>query len=133
MSKLFLSITLLLISFASFCQEKITLNTYKNTVGLWNSYSEKFIFEEKYNYNDINFTITNAYIQVDDVAKSLYRIIKEHPKKISGNSEVVTAECLDEQNRKCSFSIVIDKLNDISYIMIIYEKICYVYIISKKY
>lgn len=97
MKKILLSITFALFTLVSFSQEKINVTTYKNTVGTWSEYSQKFIFEEKYNYDYITFTFRDTYIEADDVAKSLYRIVKEYPKSYKNGIESITAECLDEK------------------------------------
>jgi hypothetical protein len=129
MSKFLLSLSFLLFSIISFSQDKVSVTTYKNVIGEWGEYSQKFIFQDNYNYEYITFTFRDTYIEANDFAKSIYRIVKEYPKVKKDSIEFITAECLDENNRKCLFTLAMNKTIGESYVMINYGKICYFYVI----
>ncbi len=136
--KFLLTLFLTLSSFLTISQP-MTLPTYKNYLGKWNSFSEKFDFTDS-SYSTIKFTIKDDYILADDEAHSLYRISKRLPEKEENGVKFLTAVCLDEKNRTCLFTLVYKKVGINSnpleeepdlFIMIIYpQAYCYMYIID---
>ena len=118
MNKLLLFL-LLSISINSFSQK---IETYKNSAGVWNEKLEKFEFVD-FIYAKINFNIGSITIETNDQISSIYKIYKKD--KIGKD---IYYNCIDEKKRNCIVSIV-SQTND-SYIVVLYDKISYIYFIG---
>jgi len=129
MKKTLVFLLFFLLSMGSFSQEVLKLKTDKNCIGTWNILSEKYEFGE-INYSLITFSFYNDYISSDDASMSIYRVKEQLPKNFGKNSETISAKCLDERNRDCTFALM--KMNDGSLsIGVLYNDIIYVYFVEK--
>lgn len=131
MKKLALALALVALSFVSYSQTRLT--TYKNVTGRWNTYRNDYDMENEYRYAKITFTFYDTYVQADDEARSVYRIVAHHEKQVVPGKEMVSAECLDENNRKCNIILVSsnNKLED-SFVIVQYVDYAYFYAIFKQ-
>lgn len=97
------------------------IQTYKNSAGIWNTKSETFDFND-FIYADIKFIFDRGKsIIAFDQVESIYKII-------TTSSRSRTYNCIDNKNRECVISIVSN--DNESYIVILYDKIAYIYYIK---
>ncbi len=130
--KLSLIITVLLITLKSFSQ--IHISTYRNTAGVSKDSVGKQLDKIKFLefiYAEINFIVNESCIVVNDSSKSFYTIIENLPIEEDKLKKCLNFNCIDEQNRPCVFSIINNKIDKSSYIMVTYEKVTYIYSINK--
>ena len=120
-------IFLLIISNNLFSQS-ILIKTYRNTYSVWNDSIKSYKFD-KFIFSDIEFKVEGKLISSNDESKSIYQIFDEKIED-SEKKKVITFYCSDEIKRKCQFSLIIDKIDDKSYIIIDYEKVSYIYSIK---
>ena len=131
MKKIIITLVLATLSLITYSQIKVT--TYKNVTGRWNNYRSDYDMEKEYRYATITFTFYDTYIQANDEARSLYRIVDYHEKQTIPGKEMVSAECLDENNRKCNIILVSanNKLED-SFVIVQYVDYAYFYAVFKQ-
>lgn len=120
-----LILSLFIISKFSFSQ---TIDTYQNTVGKWNETTKKYDFLPFID-TTITFDIGDEVIKTDDKKGSFYKI-SNRTQDENNNYNKITFDCIDEKNRKCQLSIVYYKEKEVSYIMVDYYKISYIYTIK---
>lgn len=130
MRKLLITLSLIFVSLASLSQAKLIAT--KAFLGHWNDYSKEYQIDD----NDIRdvrirFSFYDTYIQVEDEARSLYRIVKTYPRKTTQFGESITADCLDERNIKCIVSLITYKDTSELHIVVQYAKVAYFYIVTK--
>lgn len=126
MKKLFmLVIALLFIVAIGFCQEPVTLNSNSCTIGNYNKYTKKWVYESPV-VNDMVIKVYDDYIRIFDKAHSIYRIIEQRDP--IADEVKFTAKCLDERNISCVYSLIKTKEDDQYYVLIMYpNKILYIY------
>lgn len=97
---------------------------------MYDEYFRKWRFDDM-KYANISVRVEPGYLQFDDKANSLYRIIKSEGEKNEPTHKQTTWICKDERNIECRVQVIHlfeDKSNIIS---VIYGKICYVYYIDE--
>jgi len=109
MKKIILVLALAISSIATFAQTQLL--TYKNTVGYWNTTTQKYDFED-WVYADLTFTFYDTYVSVNDKNHSVYRIIRDEPVYESGDVKINSSTCLDETNKECRVGIMDVKGHD---------------------
>ena len=120
MKKILLILSLLIISLFVKAQEPSVIETYKNRIAIYNSYTDEYDFQD-YSYATLTFKMYDTYISVDDKQHSVYRAIERLPDTKTKNYQAVTIKCLDEKNRECNFGLM--KFNDGEMrIIIVYPK-----------
>ncbi len=128
MKKIIVSVFIILI-FLRPLHAQYLVHTQKNMSGTWNSYTKKYTYGEV-NSANITFQFHNKYISANDNSKSIYRITKKSNDILEDDYKIFGWDCLDEQNRSCSFSITkYYDPNTPDIIMIIYPKFAYIYFI----
>lgn len=126
--KKILTVLLVAISLIGYSQKPLKIETYKNIMGSWNTYSEKWDYDE-YNYESIDFYISGNTISVGDKNQSRYRIIGSGDKSGStyNINEILYKNCTDEKGRHCSIIFLYYKKEDYRNIVIIYNNMIFRY------
>lgn len=130
MKKITLTLALIISSLVTFAQQPAVLETYKNSVGYYNSSTKKYDFET-YAYSNLTFSFYDTYVSVNDIMHSVYRITEILPKNVTKTSETASVRCLDERNRSCIVSLMANNNGAKSAIYITYEDRMFLYIIDK--
>lgn len=108
MKKMLFALALFLFCSTGWAQEAARLTTYKNCVAKYNAELDKMIFGE-YHYSNITFKFYDDYISADDAGGSVYRIIKKRPVEEKNGLTAYKIDCIDEQNRECTFCVYDEK------------------------
>lgn len=120
MKKVLLILSLLVISLFVNAQEPSVIETYRSRIAIYNSYTDKYDFEE-YQYANLTFKMYDTYITVNDREHSVYRAIEKLADTKTKDYQAFTIRCLDEKNRECNFGLMKLKNGEMR-IIIIYPK-----------
>ena len=125
--KKILVLLFVLFSFSSFSQTPIKFTSYKCVIGNYNKFKNDWVYNKPI-YGEINFFVYNDFVSVNDEPHSIYKIISEIP--INNEPAVkYIAQCTDEKNLKCTFTII--QFDDgKTMIVIIYPKTVFTYHIN---
>lgn len=129
MKKIIITLILIAINIGANAQETL-VQTYKNTIGRKNIYTDKYVFGEPI-YSDINFYFGDTYVRVNDQSHSLYRTISDRFDSSDPTYKSIWWKCVDEKNRQCVVSLMIMKDTGSKVIAIIYDNILYAYYIKQ--
>ena len=120
MKKVTLVLAFLILSVMTFAQTQLL--TYKNTVGYWNTTTQKYDFED-WVYADLTFTFYDTYVSVNDKNHSVYRIIRDEPLYENSEVKISSSTCLDETNTECQMGIMdVKGHDDQTNIGVVYDK-----------
>jgi hypothetical protein len=125
---------ILLLLFSAITSVGISQSTsyaYKLETGVWNTYTKKWMWEDLIDI-DLTFTLGKTYIKIDDKANTFLSII-EQDGAITDDDKMHYARwtCIDEMNRRCSFSMTYFKESGTNIYNIMYNDKCFRYYIKK--
>ena len=115
----------LLVIFSSTITAQTRIVANKAMSGKWNIYTKEYEIVDEVKEVNIPFIFYETYIQVEDEARSVYRIIKTLPKRITNEVEILSASCLDENNVKCIVSLMSYISYNELHILVHYSNIAY--------
>ncbi len=118
MKKTFLIISFFIISFISLSQQ--TISTYAVQIGNWNYYYEEYYWESL-KPCDVDFLIQRDVIIANDIARSTYYLYEN----FDINKSFASWKAVDEDDEECIISIVYK--DNLTYLMVTYDAICYKY------
>lgn len=128
MKKTILILSLVLISILSYSQTYF--NSYKSEIGRYNERTDKWVFGNT-TFTDIVIMVEKTYVQVDDNAHSLYRIIERMEDVKERNFISWAWKTLDEKNRTCVVQFTHFYGTNTGTMMVIYDGTCIVYTLRK--
>jgi hypothetical protein len=108
-----------------------TSYAYKLETGVWNTYTKKWMWQDLIDI-DLTFTLGKTYIKIDDKANTFLSIV-EQDGAITDDDKMHNARwtCIDEMNRRCSFSMTYFKESGTNIYNIMYNDKCFRYYIKK--
>jgi len=126
-----LILLLLFSAITSFGISQTTSYAYKLETGVWNTYTKKWMWQDLIDI-DLTFTLGKTYIKIDDKAHTFLSII-EQDGAITDDDKMNSARwtCIDEMNRRCSFSMTYFKESGTNIYNIMYNDKCFRYYIKK--
>ena len=128
MKKLILAVLFSAITIIGFGQT--TSYAYKLETGVWNTYTEKWMWEDLKDI-DLTFTLGKTYVKINDQAHTFLSIIEQDSETDNEKVKSVSWTCTDEKGRRCSFMITFFKeSNTITYVTMYNDK-CFRYYIRK--
>lgn len=128
MKKLFLVISIVLLSLFTFSQSSTYYATFVKK-GIWSDYQQKFVWNDG---NKINLKIVflENFIRIYDNAESYYVLKGEEKKSKTIDYESNTWDANDEKNRRVKVSIIHYFDDDAVVLLVMYDDMAFAYTIK---
>lgn len=128
MKKLFLVISIVLLSLFTFSQSSTYYATFVKK-GIWSDYQQKFVWNDG---NKINLKIVflENFIRIYDNAESYYLLKGEEKKSKTIDYESNTWDANDEKNRRVKVSIIHYFDDDAVVLLVMYDDMAFAYTIT---
>jgi hypothetical protein len=118
MKKLFLILMLAMVSLVSNAQT--TIEAYASEFGVWDSETEEWFWDD-FKACEITFLLEDGRMYASDLAGSVYLLYD----RIANRREYVSWSAVDETQTDCV--VTISSSTDGSYVIVMYDDICYRY------